>query len=142
MAFASYSAMVGLIPTGKVRILAVTSPERLKDVSDIATAVESGVPGMVAQLFIGVFAPIKTSRPIVDQIYQASQKAMTDPTMQKVLIEAGLEPITSSSPDKVAAFMQEESTRWAPVNTTSKATPPPWTATRSPATSASRPPAR
>ena len=40
---------------------------------------------------------------------------MTDEAMQKALIESGLEPITNSSPDKVAAFMQEEVARWTPV---------------------------
>jgi len=100
---------------GKIRILAVTSPERLKGVPDIPTAVESGLPGMVAQLFTGMFVPIRTPRPIIDQLYQASQKVMTDEAMQKALIESGLEPITNSSPDKVAAFMQEEVARWTPV---------------------------
>jgi tripartite-type tricarboxylate transporter receptor subunit TctC len=100
---------------GKIRILAVTSPERLKGVPEIPTAIEEGLPGMVAQLFTGLFVPIRTPRPIIDQIYQASQKVMTDDAMQKALIESGLEPITNSSPDKVASFMQEEVARWAPV---------------------------
>jgi len=101
--------------TGKIRILAVTSPERLKGVPDIPTAVEEGMPGMVAQLFTGLFLPARTPRAIVEQVYQASQKAMNDPAMQTALIEQGLEPITNSSPDKVTAFMQEEVARWAPV---------------------------
>jgi tripartite-type tricarboxylate transporter receptor subunit TctC len=101
--------------TGKIRILAVTSPERLKGVPDIPTAVEEGLPGMVAQLFTGLFVPIKTPRAIVDQLYQASQKTMTDPAMLKALTESGLEPITNSSPDKVRAFIEEEVVRWAPV---------------------------
>ena len=101
--------------TGKIRILAVTSPERLKGVPDIPTAVEEGMPGMVAQLFTGLFLPARTPRAIVEQVYQASQKAMNDPAMQTALIEQGLEPITNSSPEKVTAFMQEEVARWAPV---------------------------
>jgi tripartite-type tricarboxylate transporter receptor subunit TctC len=100
---------------GKIRILAVTSPQRLKGVPDIPTAIESGLPNMVSQLFTGLFLPAQTPKPIVDQIYQASQKVMTDDAMQKALIESGLEPITDSSPEKVAAFMQEEVARWGPV---------------------------
>ena len=100
---------------GKIRILAVTSPQRLKGVPDIPTAVESGMPNMVAQLFTGLFVPAKTPQPIVAQIYQASQKVMTDDAMQKALIDSGLEPITDSSPDKVGTFVQEEVARWGPV---------------------------
>src|SRR3954470_3494865 len=101
--------------TGKIRILAVTSPQRLKGVPDIPTAVESGLPNMVAQLFTGLFAPANTPRPIIDQIFQASQKVMNDPEMQKALTESGLEPISDSSPEKVQAFMREEVARWSPV---------------------------
>jgi len=101
--------------TGKIRILAVTSPERLKGVPDIPTAVEEGLPGMVAQLFTGLFLPARTPRAIVDQVYQASQKTMDDPAMQKALVDQGLEPITNSSPDKVRAFIEEEVARWTPV---------------------------
>src|SRR5262247_1265583 len=74
--------LVELHRTGKVRILAVCSPERLKGVPDIPTAIEAGMPGMVAQLFTGLFLPAKTPKPIVDQVYAASQAVMTDPAMQ------------------------------------------------------------
>ena len=73
------------------------------------------MPGMIAQLFTGLFLPAKTPRAIVDQVYQASQKTMTDPAMLKALTESGLEPITDSSPDKVRAFIEEEVARWGPV---------------------------
>src|SRR5215475_331463 len=107
--------LVELHRTGKIRILAVTSPERLKGVPDIPTAVEEGMPGMIAQLFTGLFLPAKTPKAIVDQVYGASQKVMTDPDMLKALVDQGLEPITNSSPDKVRTFIEEEVARWTPV---------------------------
>jgi tripartite-type tricarboxylate transporter receptor subunit TctC len=107
--------LLDLHRAGKIRILAVTSPQRLRGAPDIPTAVESGMPNMVAQLFMGVFVPIKTPKAIVDQVYQASQKLMHEEAMQKALTEAGLEPITDSTPEKTAAFIREEVTRWGPV---------------------------
>jgi tripartite-type tricarboxylate transporter receptor subunit TctC len=107
--------LVELHRTGKIRILAVCSPERLKGVPELPTAVEEGMPGMIAQLFTGLFLPARTPATIVDQVYQASQKVMTDPAMLKALTDQGLEPITNSSPDKVAAFIEEEVARWTPV---------------------------
>src|SRR5262247_3478440 len=106
---------VELHRSGKIRILAVTSPERLKGVPEIPTAIEEGMPGMVAQLFMGLFLPARTPRAIVDQVYEATQKTMNDPAMQKALVDQGLEPITNSSPDKVRAFIEEEVARWTPV---------------------------
>jgi tripartite-type tricarboxylate transporter receptor subunit TctC len=107
--------LVELHRTGKIRILAVTAPERLKGVPEIPTAVEQGMDGMIAQLFTGLFLPARTPTAIVDQVYQASQKVMNDPAMQKALIDQGLEPITNSSPDKVRTFIEEEVARWTPV---------------------------
>jgi len=107
--------LVELHRAGKIRILAVTAPERLKGVPDIPTAVEEGMPGMIAQLFTGLFLPANTPKPIIDQVYEASQKVMTDPAMQQALIGQGLDPITNSSPDKVRAFIEEEVARWTPV---------------------------
>src|SRR6266581_800645 len=106
---------VELHRSGKIRILAVTSPERLKGVPEIPTAIEEGMPGMVAQLFMGLFLPARTPRAIVDQVYEATQKTMNDPAMQKALVDQGLEPITNSSPEKVRAFIEEEVARWTPV---------------------------
>jgi len=106
---------VELHRTGKIRILAVTAPERLKGVPEIPTAIEEGMPGMVAQLFMGLFLPARTPRAIVDQVYEATQKTMSDPAMQNALLDQGLEPITNSSPDKVRAFIEEEVARWTPV---------------------------
>jgi tripartite-type tricarboxylate transporter receptor subunit TctC len=106
---------VELHRSGKIRILAVTSPERLKGVPEIPTAIEEGMPGMVAQLFMGLFLPARTPRAIVDQVYEATQKTMNDPAMQKALVDQGLEPITNSSPEKVRTFIEEEVARWTPV---------------------------
>ena len=50
-----------------MRVLAVTAPDRLKGAPDIPTAIEAGMPGMMAQLFTGLFLPASTPQPIVDQ---------------------------------------------------------------------------
>src|SRR5438874_148223 len=49
--------MIELHETGKVRMLATTGPRRLGVLPDIPTAVEAGLPGMIAQNFLGLFAP-------------------------------------------------------------------------------------
>jgi tripartite-type tricarboxylate transporter receptor subunit TctC len=107
--------LIDLHHAGKIRILAVTSPQRLQGLPEVPTAVESGMPNMIAQLFTGLFAPIKTPQPIIDKIYHASQATMQDPAMVKALTDSGLEPVTDSSPDKVRTFVQEEVARWTPV---------------------------
>src|SRR5215208_119922 len=76
---------------GKIRILAVNAAERLSAAPDIPTAIEEGVPGMIGLLFLGLFAPAATPKPIVDRIAAASRAVMADAELQKVLIAQGLE---------------------------------------------------
>jgi tripartite-type tricarboxylate transporter receptor subunit TctC len=107
--------LLGLHRAGKIRILAVASPNRLKGAPDIPTAIESGLPNMVAQLFNALFVPAGTPKPIVDQIDQASHKVLADVNFQKALINSGLEPILDSSPEQTQRFLQEETARWTPI---------------------------
>src|SRR5262249_18712129 len=61
------SALLELNRTGKLRILAVTSPPRLIATTEIPTAVETGLPGMISQQSIGLFAPAGTPKAIIEQ---------------------------------------------------------------------------
>jgi tripartite-type tricarboxylate transporter receptor subunit TctC len=100
---------------GKIRIIAVTTSERLAAAPDIPTAVDSGLPGMVAQLFTGLFAPAATPKPIVEKIAAATHTAMADRAFQDLMIKSGFEPVIDSNPDKAQRFVGEEHVRLTPV---------------------------
>ena len=100
---------------GKIRILAVNSAARLKAAPEIATATEQGLPGMIGQLFLGLFVPVATPRAIADRIGEATRQLMADDEFQKVLLASGLEASSDSSPDKAQRFINEETARWGPV---------------------------
>jgi tripartite-type tricarboxylate transporter receptor subunit TctC len=101
--------------SGKIRILAVNAPERLKAAPEIPTAIEEGLPGMIGQLFLGLFVPAATPKAIVDRIGDATRVAMADPEFQKVLLASGLEASSMSDTEKARRFIAEETARWAPV---------------------------
>jgi tripartite-type tricarboxylate transporter receptor subunit TctC len=101
--------------TGKLRILAVTGRTRLLAAAEIPTAVEAGVPDMVSQQLIGLFAPAGTPRDIIERIWQATRTVLNDRSYQQMLIESGFEPDIDSSPDKLRLLMKDEIARWTPV---------------------------
>jgi tripartite-type tricarboxylate transporter receptor subunit TctC len=70
---------------GRVRILAVAHDTRLKVAPDIPTAIEAGLPGMVASNFNGLFAPAGLSPAIVGELAQATRKVMDDQEFQRAL---------------------------------------------------------
>ncbi|MEA2937972.1 MAG: hypothetical protein QOC56_1476 [Alphaproteobacteria bacterium] len=100
---------------GKLRLLAVTTPARLVGAPEIPTAVESGLPGMISQNFVGLFAPAKTPKEIIGQIAEATRKAMTDRELQQLFVASGFEPVLDSTPDKTRRFLEEDIARWSPV---------------------------
>ena len=100
--------------TGKIRILCVNSPTRLKAAPSIPTAIEQGVPNMVGQLFLGIYAPAKTPTPVVQRLIDASRKALAEPEFEKVLIDSGFETVSYFG-DTALKYMADEHTRWKPV---------------------------
>ncbi len=98
---------------GQIRLLAVTSPTRLSAAPDVMTAVEAGLPGMISQNFIGLFAPARTDPPVLDRIAEATRSAMTD--LRPVYRAAGFEPNLNSNPDAARASLKAQVAQWTPV---------------------------
>jgi tripartite-type tricarboxylate transporter receptor subunit TctC len=100
--------------TGKLRILAVTSPGRLAAAPDLTAAVET-LQGMISQQCIGLFAPARTLPAIVDQIALANHNALAEPAYQKMLVETGFVPDLDSSPAKLQRLIEDEIIKWTPI---------------------------
>jgi tripartite-type tricarboxylate transporter receptor subunit TctC len=101
--------------TGKLRLLAITNPARLPVAPEIPTAVEAGVPGLVAQQVLGLFAPSGTSKDIVRQIAEANGTVMADKAYQQSLVDQAVIPVTDWAPDQFNRFMADEVARWTPL---------------------------
>jgi tripartite-type tricarboxylate transporter receptor subunit TctC len=100
---------------GRVRILAIATDHHLKAAPDIPTAAEAGYPDLIAQLFVGVFAPAKTPEPIVTRLAQMTAGALADKEFQGKLEAAGFEPLPGFGPEKIATYIKEEIVRWTPI---------------------------
>jgi tripartite-type tricarboxylate transporter receptor subunit TctC len=100
---------------GKVRILAVAAQERLRAAPDIPTAIEAGLPGMVAANFNGLFAPAGVAAAIIDQLADATRKLMAEEAFDKLLVASGFEPTAQSGPAQAHHLVADELARWTPI---------------------------
>ena len=100
---------------GKIRILVAGNNKHLEAAPEIPTNEEAGFPDLVTIMFMGIFAPAGTPRPVIDQIAAATRQAMADSEFRKKLIAAGFEPATDSGPEQTAKFVREELVRWTPL---------------------------
>jgi len=101
--------------SGKLRILAVTSPTRLIAAPELPTAAELGFPGLIVRGSIGLLAPAGTPIGIIEQIAQATRTAVAEPAFQRMLIDAGIEPTLDSDPEKFRRSLAADVALWAPV---------------------------
>jgi tripartite-type tricarboxylate transporter receptor subunit TctC len=109
------SQVIELHKTGKLRILAVTTAKQVVAAPEIPTAVEAGLPGMISQNFIGLFAPAGTPRPIIEQVAQATRAGLAERDLQQLFLTAAFEPSPESGPEQTRRFLDEEIARWSPV---------------------------
>ncbi len=107
--------VIELHKTGKLRILAVTTAARVVAAPEIPTAVEAGLPGMISQNFIGLFAPAGTPRPTIEQVAQATRSGLAERDLQQMFLAAAFEPMPNSGPEQARRFVDDEIARWTPV---------------------------
>jgi tripartite-type tricarboxylate transporter receptor subunit TctC len=74
----SAATSLPLLNSGKIRVLAITSAQRAEGAPTTPTFVELGYPDMVVATLIGLFAPAKTPRDIVDKVNAAMKKVLED----------------------------------------------------------------
>jgi len=102
---------------GSVKILANLSPQRSAVVPGVATSDESGIPGLYASGWFGLFAPKATPREIVARLNAAMVQALADSFVKTRFADLGLDIASreQQSPEGLAAFQKAEIEKWWPI---------------------------
>ncbi len=108
------SSVKPLMEAGKLRILAIASPQRSPLMPDIPTLEEAGVPGYEVRSWFGLLAPAKTPPSVIDRLSHEVKKAASDPRLVAALAPHGMQ-IIASSPGEMQAAMQADSRKWGEV---------------------------
>jgi tripartite-type tricarboxylate transporter receptor subunit TctC len=97
-----------------LRALGISSPKRSPSAPDIPTIAEQGVPGYGADAVLGLLAPARTPRPIVDLLNSEVHKAMRTPEMVTAMQAVGVD-IAPSTPEAFGRIIEAEMQRWGKV---------------------------
>lgn len=101
--------VTSLIQGGKLRLLAVSTPERLAQYPNVPTIVQAGISDFFFNSWFAMIAPAGTPKPIIDKLNAEMQKALTDPQTRERLIGLGV-TIRGTSP---AEFKQATEKQYA-----------------------------
>jgi tripartite-type tricarboxylate transporter receptor subunit TctC len=100
-----------LLQDGRLTPLAVTSERRVEFLPKLPTA-EEELPGFQVSNWIGLFAPARTPRSIVDKLNAALIAVMARQDVKDLLHKAAVTPGTLASPEAFQTFVNEEFSRW------------------------------
>ena len=108
-----YSVVVKpLIEAGKLRPLAVTSAERMKNFPDVPTLKEAGYPGAVLSGWSTLVAAANTPQPIVDKLAKAFGEALKKPEVVTYFESNGSSVMPPLTGDKLMKFMVDENAKF------------------------------
>lgn len=107
--FSPISPVIGHIKEGRLLALAVGSPRRAAALPDVPTTAEAGVPGSEFNFWIGMMAPAKTPRDIVNRLNDELVKALATPEVKERFARLGADAWTLK-PEQFDAYIKDEIT--------------------------------
>ena len=116
---AQFSVMSSLVAaphvnSGKLRALAVGSPERDRQFPDVPTIMEAGFPDIEAVTWVGLFVPANTPKDIIQRLNSEVGRIIKDPKIAALLAKQGIEP-AGGSPEDLQKLVATEIKRWTGV---------------------------
>ena len=102
------------VKSGKVRALAVASPQRSPYFPAVPTAKEAGYANVEMQNYYALLLPAKTPRDIVDKLHDAVVKTVNTPVVHEKFISFGADPLTMT-PDEFGRFLRADIEKWGRV---------------------------
>ncbi len=105
--FSPIAPVIGQIKEGSLLALAVGSPKRAAALPNVPTTAEAGVPGSEFNFWIGMMAPAKTPRAIVNRLHDEVVKALASPEVKERFLKLGADAWTLK-PEQFDAYIKDE----------------------------------
>ncbi|MEI7786482.1 MAG: tripartite tricarboxylate transporter substrate binding protein [Betaproteobacteria bacterium] len=112
-----YTAIAGAVQhvkNGKLHPVAVSSLQRSRALPDVPTFIESGVSDFDVSSWVGIFAPPKTPRAVIDRLNAELNIVLADPEVRERLVQLGISA-TPSTPEKFGEEIRRDLARYGPV---------------------------
>ena len=113
---------IGHVQGGRVRALAVTGTQRSGAFPAVPTLKEAGLANYVVMNWYGLGAPKNTPPQILNQIYQLTVRALSDPGIQSRFAQQGVEPLNMNA-SEFSTFIKAETIRWTAISQAAGLTP-------------------
>jgi tripartite-type tricarboxylate transporter receptor subunit TctC len=113
--FCDIPPAAGMISAGKVRVLGVSTAERVASYPDVPTVAEAGVPGFAVAGWFMIVAPAQTPAPIVDKLHKQLIAVMNEPDVKARIDQLSLVSLPTPSVADMQAYVKSEIARWGKI---------------------------
>jgi tripartite-type tricarboxylate transporter receptor subunit TctC len=114
MMFDAVPTMAANAHAGKVKALGTTGSKRSPVTPDLPTVAEAGVPGYESGIWLGLMAPAKTPRPVLEKLNSEVNKILSSPEVKATWLKQGTITMGMSI-DQFDRFLREEIVKWGKV---------------------------
>lgn len=114
MALLPAAAVMPHVKAGKLRALAVASPNRSPSLPDLPTLAESGLPDIKGDAWIGFIVPAKTPATVVNALRDQVAQVLAEPAVKDKLRTQYMDPV-GNSPEEFRKLLAADVARWKPV---------------------------
>ena len=112
--FDNMASIMPQVKAGKLRGLAVTSPQRSRSAPDVPTVAESGFPGFEMGSWHSILVPAKTPKAIITLLHAELVKTLAQPDVKERFASQGLETV-GSTPEEFREHLKRETAKYAKV---------------------------
>jgi len=114
MMFDAITVMAQGVQSGQLIALGTTGKQRSTVMPNVPTVAEAGVPGYEATIWLGVLAPVKTPKPVIDKLNAEIVKIMNRSDVKEAWAKQGAVPM-SMSPAEFDKYIRADIEKWAQV---------------------------
>ncbi|MBI2728891.1 MAG: tripartite tricarboxylate transporter substrate binding protein [Polaromonas sp.] len=114
LVYTAVAGAQGQVKAGRLKPIAVSSAQRSRSLPDVPTFMESGVPDFEVNSWVGLLAPAKTPRAIIDKLNTELNAVLNDPETRDKLNVMGI-AATPGAPEKFGDEMKRDLQRYGPV---------------------------
>ena len=115
VAFDATPTAVPQVQAGGIRALGAGMAERMRQMPELPTLQEQGIPGFECYTWNAILAPAGTPAPAIERLAAAIGRTLADAAVFKRLQEVGIDPTPGRGPKETSDFIRAELAKWGPI---------------------------
>lgn len=113
--FVNFPVAIPHVQAGKLRAMAISSPQRSQLAPEFPTVAESGIPSFDTATWNGLYLPAATPREVIARVHGDVTRVLGSPELKDRMLKQGIDQSPLNTPEKHAAFVKAEFARWGKV---------------------------